>query len=65
MDYLDFMNSKTLFTAVRKDKELRMHQPVTVHVNYHADKHPRMLAVERRYVGGDMQALHRFADASV
>lgn len=64
MDYMDFMNSKTLFTIVRKDEALRRHQPVTIHVNYHPDKHPRMLAVVKRYVDGDMQALDSFPDGS-
>ncbi len=65
MDYMDFMNSKTLFTIVRKDQQLQRHQPVTIHVNYHPDKHPRMLAVVRRYVDGDMQALASFPDGSI
>ena len=65
MDYMDFMNSKTLFTIVRKDESLRNYQPVTIHVNYHPDKHPRMLAVVQRYVAGDMQALNAFPDGSI
>ncbi|KAA6429118.1 MAG: hypothetical protein FRX49_01227 [Trebouxia sp. A1-2] len=65
MDYMDFMNSKTLFTVVRKDESLRKYQPVTIHVNYHPDKHPRMLAVVQRYVDGDMQALNAFPDGSI
>ena len=33
-------------------------------VNYHPDKHPRMLAIVDRYVKGDMKALDRFPDGS-
>lgn len=65
MDYMQFMNSKTLFTVVRKDASLANHLPVTVHVNYHPDKHPRMLAVVRRYVDGEVHALDSFPDGSV
>ena len=64
MDFMDFMNSKTLFTIVRKDQALKNHKPVMIHVNYHPDKHPRLLAVVERYVHGDMQALDRFPDGS-
>lgn len=63
MDYMSFMNSKTLFTIVRKDQALQQHKPVTLHVNFHPDKHPRMLAIVRRYVGGDLKALDDFPDA--
>ena len=65
MDYMDFMNSKTHFTIERKDESLCNYQPVTIHVNYHPDKHPRMLAVVQRYVAGDMQALNAFPDGSI
>lgn len=64
MDYMSFMNSKTLFTIVRKDQALHRHLPVTIHVNFHSDKHPRMLAVVQRYVHRDIQALDSFPDAS-
>lgn len=65
MDYMDFMNSKTLFTIVRKHESLQRHQPVTIHVNYHPDKHARMLAVVQRYVDDNMQALNAFPDGSI
>ena len=64
MDFMQFMNSKTLFTVVRKDSALVSQRPVTVHVNYHPDKHPRMLAVVRHYVDGDLHALDGFPDGS-
>ena len=64
MDYMQFMNSKTLFMVVRKDPVLASQMPVTVHVNYHPDKHPRMLAVVQKYVHGDVHALDKFPDGS-
>ena len=63
MDYMSFMNSKTLFTIVRKDQAMHQHKPVTLHVNFHPDKHPRMLAIVQRYVHGDLKALDGFSDA--
>lgn len=61
-----FMNSKTLFVYLRKDAQLYAStHPVMVHVNYHNDKWLRFLAVQQRYVEGDMAALDRLSDATV
>ena len=64
LDIYDFMNSKVLFTRVRKDRALSSRLPVMVHVNYHPDKHPRMLAIVQRYVHSNAHALDRFPDGS-
>mmetsp|Transcript_4625 Transcript_4625/g.11208 ORF Transcript_4625/g.11208 Transcript_4625/m.11208 type:complete len:260 (-) Transcript_4625:342-1121(-) len=65
LDYLLFMNSKVLFRTVRKDDSMKSHVPVSVHVNYHNDKHQRMKAVIRRYVKKELSALDEFPDGSV
>jgi len=49
---------------VRHDSRYDDHVPVTVHVNYHPDKHPRMLAIVKRYVDGDTKALTPFPSGS-
>jgi len=64
MDYMLFMNSKVLFRTVRKAEHLRFHMPVSVHVNYHNDKHARMKAIIKRYVDGDQRSLDNFPDGS-
>lgn len=64
LDYYDFMNSKTLFKEVRKSDKFKNHMPVSIHVNYHPDKYPRMLACVERYVNGKLNALDRFPDGS-
>jgi arabinosyltransferase len=65
MDRFLFMNSKTLFVYLRKDKaKYEAVKPVMVHVNYHSDKWPRFLAVAKRYVDGKKDALDSFSDAS-
>ena len=38
--------------------------PVMIHVNYHPDKHERMLGVVRYFLGGDREALDGFPDGS-
>ena len=38
--------------------------PVTVHVNYHPDKHERMKAIVRYYIEGDDKALDPFPGGS-
>ncbi|GAB4813747.1 hypothetical protein N2152v2_000793 [Parachlorella kessleri] len=48
LDYLLFMNSKTLFKRVRHDPELASLRPVLIHVNSHPEKFERMKAVEKR-----------------
>ncbi|XP_050367193.1 arabinosyltransferase RRA2-like [Argentina anserina] len=64
MDFYLFMNSKVLFKTVRKDNNLSKLKPVIVHVNYHPDKLPRMLAVVEFYVNGKHDALKSFPDGS-
>jgi len=65
MDIDKFMNSKVLFKHLRHDAGLYPSaEPVMVHVNYHPDKLERMLAVVKRYVDGDKNALDRFPDGS-
>lgn len=64
MDYMRFMNSKVLFKTVRHDPQYQEHKPVMIHVNYHPDKHQRMLAIVKRYVEGDLEALAPFPDGS-
>ncbi|TQE08844.1 hypothetical protein C1H46_005562 [Malus baccata] len=64
MDFYLFMNSKVLFKTVRKDAKLSKLKPVIVHVNYHPDKYPRMLAVVEFYVNGKQNALKPFPDGS-
>ena len=38
--------------------------PARSQVNYHPNKHERMLAIVDRYVKGDMKALDPFPDGS-
>lgn len=64
MDFYLFMNSKVLFKSVRKDDNLKKLKPVIVHVNYHPDKLPRMLAIVEFYVKGKQDALDPFPDGS-
>nr|CAB3454803.1 unnamed protein product [Digitaria exilis] len=64
MDIYLFMNSKVLFTTVRKDAHLRKLKPVIVHLNYHPDKSDRMKAVIEFYVNGKQNALEHFPDGS-
>lgn len=64
MDYYNFLNSKVLFKEIRKDPRFADHKPVTIHVNYHPDKHPRMLAIIEYYVNGNKDALAPFPDGS-
>ncbi|KAL6218620.1 hypothetical protein ACLB2K_011830 [Fragaria x ananassa] len=64
MDFYLFMNSKVLFKTVRKDDNLSKLKPVIVHVNYHPDKLPHMLAVVEFYVNGKQDALKSFPDGS-
>ena len=64
MNYLCFLNTKTLFKYMRKDQRWRNHKPVMVHVNYHPDKWDRMKAIVKRYVDGDTTALNKFPNGS-
>jgi hypothetical protein len=70
-----FMNSKVLFARVRHaaaraeadpataPSSPRLTPPTMLHVNYHPDKHPRMLAAVAWY-GGEGGALDPFPDGS-
>ncbi|KAF8405185.1 hypothetical protein HHK36_010085 [Tetracentron sinense] len=64
MDFYLFMNSKVLFKTIRKDANLSKLKPVIIHVNYHPDKLPRMIAVVEFYVNGKQDALKPFPDGS-
>ena len=60
LDYIDFMNSRVLFSRVRGNPLLEAHMPLMVHLSFHEDKLPRMRAMVDRYVRGDMAALSAF-----
>ncbi|KAK2665273.1 hypothetical protein Ddye_003847 [Dipteronia dyeriana] len=64
LDFYLFMNSKVLFKTVRKNARMSMFKPVIIHVNYHPDKLPRMLAILEFYVNGKQDALESFPDGS-
>ncbi|CAD7701899.1 unnamed protein product [Ostreobium quekettii] len=64
LNIYDFVNSKTLFRTMRNEEQYTHHTPVAVHVNYHPDKWPRMKAVVKRYVDGDVDALSSFPTGS-
>lgn len=64
MDYYLFMNSKVMFTKVRKDSNFDAFLPVAVHVNYHPNKYERMLALIEYYGKGKKDALKSFPDGS-
>ena len=43
LNYLCHMNSKSLFRFMVNDEQLlAQHRPVSIHVNYHPEKLPRM-----------------------
>ncbi|RXH99715.1 hypothetical protein DVH24_021517 [Malus domestica] len=56
--------NKVLLKTVRKDAKLSKLKPVIVHLNYHPDKHPRMLAIMDFYVNGKQDELKPFPDGS-
>lgn len=64
MDYYLFMNSKVMFTRVRKDPSFDAFLPVAIHVNYHPNKYERMLALIEYYIKGRKDALKSFPDGS-
>lgn len=65
MEIDKFMNSKRLFKTVRHmPKSQQPPKPITVHINYHPDKHERMKAVFKYYVDGDDTDLMRFPGGS-
>ena len=52
MNYFCHMNSKTLFRFMLADEALMArHRPVSVHINYHPEKLPRMEDAFERYHG--------------
>jgi len=59
-----FMNSKVLFKEVRHQPRSSQDLPVMIHINYHPDKHARMLAVVKYYVDKDDHALEPFPGGS-
>lgn len=64
MNIYKFMNSKVLFKEVRHQARQQQVEPVMIHINYHPDKHARMLAVVKYYVDGDDHALEQFPGGS-
>lgn len=64
MDFVLFMNSKTLFKYIRKNEHYAGVLPVVVHLNYHPDKWERMKAVVDFYHNGNLIALDAFPDGS-
>ena len=53
MNYLCFENSKLYFRFLRHDAQLRQgFRPVSMHVNYHPEKQPRMRDLYNYYVLG-------------
>jgi len=61
MQYNQFMNSKVFFFSERQKYfpgKATSHDdmPVMIHMNYHPDKHKRMLCVIERYVNGNLGA---------
>mmetsp|Transcript_6937 Transcript_6937/g.11803 ORF Transcript_6937/g.11803 Transcript_6937/m.11803 type:complete len:388 (-) Transcript_6937:991-2154(-) len=65
MEIDKFMNSKRLFKIVRHlPAGDQPPKPITVHVNYHPDKHERMKAVVKYYTEGIKTALDAFPGGS-
>eukprot|EP00884_Botryococcus_braunii_P010704 jgi/Botrbrau1/19635/Bobra.0003s0005.1 len=64
MNIYKFMNSKILFKTVRHLPRASQTRPVMVHINYHPDKHERMLGVIKYYLEGDDDALKRYPGGS-
>jgi hypothetical protein len=62
MHYLEWVNSKVFFYSMRNKffPGKLMEPPVMVHMNYHPDKHKRMLCVWQRYVDGRFDACDNF-----
>ena len=64
MNIYKFMNSKVLFKEVRHTPRSQQIAPIMIHINYHPDKHARMLAAIKYYVDGDVHALEPFPGGS-
>jgi len=70
MDFAKWINSKTFFFSDRNKyfpgrETPPAHQPVMVHMNYHPDKHKRMLCVWDRYIEGKPSACDHFPAGGV
>eukprot|EP00898_Chlorokybus_atmophyticus_P007227 jgi/Chlat1/7505/Chrsp61S07005 len=69
LDYMLFMNSKIYFRTLRgrflpAATAPETQPPVMVHMNYHPDKHKRMLCLIDRYVHGKVDACDNFPGGS-
>ena len=66
MEYSQWVNSKTFFFSDRSryfpGRSSKAPIPVMVHMNYHPDKHKRMLCVWDRYVEGKLDACDGFKE---
>ena len=58
------MHTSLLLCQVRHDARYESLRPVMIHVNYHPDKHARMLAVVDYYINNRKSALQPFPDGS-
>ncbi|KAK9826526.1 hypothetical protein WJX74_000302 [Apatococcus lobatus] len=61
LDYMDFINSGTLFSRVKGNPLLETHPPIMIHLSCHADKLPRMHAIINHYINHDSNALSEFS----
>eukprot|EP00854_Cymbomonas_tetramitiformis_P005085 gene5085-6189_t len=59
MNYLCFANSRTLFTRIRHEPEVRKHQ-VAVHVNYHPETLERAKSIDEAYSTGNWGAMNKW-----
>eukprot|EP00873_Tetraselmis_striata_P028570 jgi/Tetstr1/448834/TSEL_036060.t1 len=64
MEINEFMNSKVLFKFWRHKPQTQRSRPVMIHINYHPDKHNRMLGVIRYFYDKDLHALDKFPGGS-
>lgn len=64
MEIDKFMNSKRVFKTARHWPQANWKMPVSVHVNYHPDKHERMLALLKYWREGDKKPLMAFPGGS-
>lgn len=57
LDYMDFMNSGTLFSRVKGNPLLESYHPIMIHLSFHSDKVARMHAIIDHYINHDKNAL--------